>query len=176
MRFSKNSSSTDEQMQSIQQPFVVSSSQKKKKILLKPFKAYVPPEQETDEDYLSGTCTTMCPEEEITKVIRIGEVVPLEKDHFTFNEVVYRHPTHPEWTTRDMAIKRFHRSAADNELNVPELVRSPKTLHKTWEFMKIYLLDHDKVKDGRAKNSRAEGKYLKRKRAMHRVYMEALVD
>ena len=160
MRFSKNSSSTDEQMQSIQQPFVVSSSQKKKKILLKPFKAYVPPEQETDEDYLSGTCTTMCPEEEITKVIRIGEVVPLEKDHFTFNEVVYRHPTHPEWTTRDMAIKRFHRSAADNELNVPELVRSPKTLHKTWEFMKIYLLDHDKVKDGRAKNSRAEGMYL----------------
>ena len=89
----------------------------------------------------------MCPEEEVSKLIRLNEVLPLEKEHIE----------RTGWKLRQMAIKRFHKSSADYDLSNPEHVRTPETLYDSWEYMKTYLLDHDSENDPRHKNNRFTG-------------------
>jgi len=69
---------------------------------------------------LSGTCTSMCPDEEIIQRDMEGDIQLLEIPHAAIHS--------KGATLRDTAVKRFRRSAADFKLDIPELVRPPFVL------------------------------------------------
>ena len=67
---------------------------------------------------LDGICMVMCPDEELLRREKEGDIQMLETP-----DPGGIHPA--GWTLRDTAVKRFRRSAADFKLDIPELVRPP---------------------------------------------------
>jgi len=67
---------------------------------------------------LDGICMAMCPDEELLRREKEGDIQMLETP-----DPGGIHPA--GWTLRDTAVKRFRRSAADFKLDIPELVRPP---------------------------------------------------
>jgi SAC3/GANP family len=86
---------------------------------------------------LVGTCQTMCPDEEILRREREGDIQLLERiDH---NSI---HPR--DWTLRDTMVKRFRRSAADFKLDVPEWVRPPDVLERVCGYIEEWIMERDR--------------------------------
>ena len=81
---------------------------------------------------LVGTCPFMCPEEELLRRQREGDVQLLELPH----PELYG----PRTTLRDTAVKRFRRSAADYKLDVPEWVRPPDVLERVCSYLEEWVM------------------------------------
>jgi hypothetical protein len=87
---------------------------------------------------LVGTCPHMCPDEELLRREREGDIQLLERP--VPGEV------HPQnWTLRDTMVKRFRRSAADYKLDVPEWVRPPDVLEKVCGYLEEWVMVSFKV-------------------------------
>jgi len=82
---------------------------------------------------LIGTCQTMCPDEELARREREGDIQLLE-----IPQPGSLHPQH--WTLRDTAVKRFRRSAADYKLDVPEWVRPPDVLENVCGYLEEWVM------------------------------------
>lgn len=86
---------------------------------------------------LVGICMSMCPDEELLRREREGDIQLLE--------VTDPGGLHPkEWTLRDTAVKRFRRSAADFKLNIPELVRPPEVLERVCGYLEEWIMERDR--------------------------------
>lgn len=82
---------------------------------------------------LVGTCMYMCPDEELLRRQREGDIQLLE-----IPRPGELHP--PSWTLRDTVVKRFRRSAADFKLDVPEWVRPPDVLEKVVGYLEEWVM------------------------------------
>lgn len=87
---------------------------------------------------LVGTCTYMCPDDELLRRQRESDIQQLE-----IPLPGTLHP--PGWTLRDTAIKRFRRSAADYKLDVPEWVRPPDVLEQVCGYLEEWVMVRDVV-------------------------------
>eukprot|EP00977_Amphora_coffeiformis_P027459 scaffold34612_cov165-Amphora_coffeaeformis.AAC.25 len=86
---------------------------------------------------LVGTCPYMCPDEELLRREREGDVQLLE--------LVRPGELHPaNWTLRNTTIKRFRRSAADYKLDVPEWVRPPDVLENVCSYLEEWIMERDR--------------------------------
>ena len=81
---------------------------------------------------LVGTCTYMCPDEELLRREREGDIQLLERPDIQI------HPS--TWTLRDTMVKRFRRSAADYKLDVPEWIRPPDVLEKVCGYLEEWVM------------------------------------
>lgn len=81
---------------------------------------------------LVGTCPHMCPDEELLRREREGDVQLLERPDPLL------HP--PHWTLRDTMVKRFRRSAADYKLDVPEWIRPPDVLERVCSYLEEWVM------------------------------------
>jgi hypothetical protein len=82
---------------------------------------------------LVGTCDQMCPEDELLRRQREGDIQLLE--------LPQPGTIHPEgWTIRDTAVKRFRRSAADYKLDVPEWIRPPDVLERVCGYLEEWVM------------------------------------
>ena len=86
---------------------------------------------------LIGICTSMCPDEELLRREREGDIQLLE-----ITDPGGLHPAH--WTLRDTAVKRFRRSAADFKLDIPELVRPPEVLERVCGYLEEWVMERDR--------------------------------
>jgi len=86
---------------------------------------------------LIGTCKNMCPDEELLRREREGDIQLLE-----ITDPGGLHPEH--WTLRDTAVKRFRRSAADFKLDIPELVRPPEVLERVCGYLEEWVMERDR--------------------------------
>jgi hypothetical protein len=82
---------------------------------------------------LIGTCNYMCPDEELLRREREGDIQLLE-----IPQPGKLHPA--EWTLRNTVVKRFRRSAADYKLDVPEWVRPPDVLEKVCGYLEEWVM------------------------------------
>ena len=82
---------------------------------------------------LVGTCPNMCPEEELERRGKEGDIQQLE-----IPQPGILHP--PDWTLRNTAVKRFRRSAADYKLDIPEWVRPPDVLEKVCAYLEEWVM------------------------------------
>ena len=81
---------------------------------------------------LVGTCRYMCPDEELLRREREGDIQLLERPDGQI---------HPEsWTLRDTMVKRFRRSAADYKLDVPEWIRPPDVLENVCGYLEEWVM------------------------------------
>jgi hypothetical protein len=71
---------------------------------------------------LVGTCKYMCPDDELLRREREGDIQQLE-----IPQPGTLHPAH--WTLRDTAVKRFRRSAADYKLDVVSVAHTTGFKH-----------------------------------------------
>jgi len=86
---------------------------------------------------LIGTCQHMCPDEELLRREREGDIQLLE--------IVKPGELHPQnWTLRDTCVKRFRRSAADYKLDVPEWVRPPEALERVCSYLEEWVMERDR--------------------------------
>ena len=85
---------------------------------------------------LDGTCRAMCPDEELLRREKEGDIQLLEKP------CPGLHPA--DWTLRDTAVKRFRRSAADFKLDIPELVRPPSVLERCVSSLEGGVMERDR--------------------------------
>ena len=86
---------------------------------------------------LVGICMSMCPDEELLRREREGDIQLLE--------VTDPGGLHPKgWTLRDTAVKRFRRSAADFKLDIPELVRPPEVLERVCGYLEEWVMERDR--------------------------------
>eukprot|EP00804_Cyclotella_cryptica_P012582 CCRYP_014731-RA/>CCRYP_014731-RA protein AED:0.22 eAED:0.22 QI:292/1/0.8/1/1/0.8/5/3559/647 len=86
---------------------------------------------------LIGICKSMCPDEELIRREREGDIQLLE--------ITDPGGLHPEgWTLRDTAVKRFRRSAADFKLDIPELVRPPEVLERVCGYLEEWVMERDR--------------------------------
>lgn len=83
---------------------------------------------------LVGICQYMCPDEELLRREREGDIQLLERP--VPDGIL--HPTH--WTLRDTMVKRFRRSAADYKLDVPEWVRPPDVLERVCSYLEEWVM------------------------------------
>ncbi len=81
---------------------------------------------------LVGTCWYMCPDEELLRREREGDIQLLERPDGQI------HPA--SWTLRDTMVKRFRRSAADYKLDVPEWIRPPDVLEKVCGYLEEWVM------------------------------------
>lgn len=86
---------------------------------------------------LVGTCTFMCPDEELLRRERENDIQLLE-----IPDPGGIHP--PNWTLRNTAVKRFRRSAADYKLDVPEWVRPPDVLEQCCAYLEEWVMERDR--------------------------------
>lgn len=82
---------------------------------------------------LVGTCMYMCPDEELLRREREGDIQLLE-----LPRPGELHPK--DWTLRNTAVKRFRRSAADFKLDVPEWVRPPDVLEEVCGYLEEWVM------------------------------------
>ena len=82
---------------------------------------------------LIGVCQAMCPDEELLRREREGDIQLLE-----ITDPGGIHPK--EWSLRDTAVKRFRRSAADFKLDIPELVRPPEVLERVCGYLEEWVM------------------------------------
>jgi SAC3/GANP family len=82
---------------------------------------------------LIGTCEHMCPDEELLRREREGDIQLLER---CAPGVI--HPAN--WTLRNTMVKRFRRSAADYKLDVPEWVRPPDVLERVCGYLEEWVM------------------------------------
>jgi hypothetical protein len=82
---------------------------------------------------LIGVCQAMCPDEELLRREREGDIQLLE-----ITDPGGIHPK--EWTLRNTAVKRFRRSAADFKLDIPELVRPPEVLERVCGYLEEWVM------------------------------------
>jgi len=82
---------------------------------------------------LVGTCLHFCPEEELLRREREGDIQQLE-----IPLPGKLHPAH--WTLQHTAVKRFRRSAADYKLDVPEWVRPPDVLEQVCGYLEEWVM------------------------------------
>lgn len=85
---------------------------------------------------LQGTCTTMCPREELDRRIAESDIQLLETPHAAI------FPS--SWSLEQTVIKRFRRSAADYKLDVPEWVRPPAVLESTVAYIEEWIMERDR--------------------------------
>lgn len=82
---------------------------------------------------LVGTCTYMCPDEELLRRERENDIQLLE--------IPLPGKLHPsDWTLRNTVVKRFRRSAADYKLDVPEWVRPPEVLETVCGYLEEWVM------------------------------------
>jgi hypothetical protein len=82
---------------------------------------------------LVGTCQSMCPDDELLRREKEGDIQQLE--------IPQPGTLHPEnWSLRETAVKRFRRSAADYKLDVPEWVRPPDVLEKVCGYLEEWVM------------------------------------
>jgi hypothetical protein len=81
---------------------------------------------------LVGTCIYMCPDEELLRRQREGDIQLLERPDAQI------HPS--SWTLRETTVKRFRRSAADYKLDVPEWIRPPDILEKVCGYLEEWVM------------------------------------
>jgi hypothetical protein len=82
---------------------------------------------------LVGTCPYMCPDDELLRRQREGDIQLLEMPQ--------PGTIHPQdWTLRETAVKRFRRSAADYKLDVPEWIRPPDVLEKVCGYLEEWVM------------------------------------
>jgi hypothetical protein len=82
---------------------------------------------------LVGTCQYMCPDDELLRREREGDIQQLETPQ--------PGTLHPEnWSLRETTVKRFRRSAADYKLDVPEWVRPPDVLEKVCGYLEEWVM------------------------------------
>jgi hypothetical protein len=82
---------------------------------------------------LLGSCVNMCPDDELARREREGDIQQLE--------IVQPGTLHPgHWTLRDTAIKRFRRSAADYKLDVADWVRPASVLERTVSYIEEWVM------------------------------------
>jgi hypothetical protein len=82
---------------------------------------------------LVGTCTFMCPDEELLRRERESDIQLLE--------IPLPGKLHPsDWTLRNTVVKRFRRSAADYKLDVPEWVRPPAVLERVCSYLEEWVM------------------------------------
>jgi len=86
---------------------------------------------------LIGTCTSMCPDEELVRREKEGDIQLLE-----ITDPGGLHPK--EWTLRNTAVKRFRRSAADFKLDIPELIRPPVVLERVCSYLEEWIMERDR--------------------------------
>ncbi|KAL7540885.1 hypothetical protein ACHAXR_010457, partial [Thalassiosira sp. AJA248-18] len=86
---------------------------------------------------LIGICTSMCPDEELLRREKEGDIQLLE-----IPDPGGLHPA--SWTLRDTAVKRFRRSAADFKLDIPELVRTPEVLERVCGYLEEWVMERDR--------------------------------
>ena len=82
---------------------------------------------------LVGTCENFCPEEELLRREREGDIQQLE-----IPLPGKLHPAH--WTLQQTAVKRFRRSAADYKLDVPDWVRPPDVLEQVCGYLEEWVM------------------------------------
>jgi hypothetical protein len=82
--------------------------------------------------FLVGTCECMCPDEELVRREREGDVQLLERLDKQL------HPS--SWTLRNTMVKRFRRSAADCKLDVPEWIRPPDVLERVCGYLEEWVM------------------------------------
>lgn len=83
---------------------------------------------------LVGTCEHMCPDEELLRREREGDIQLLERP-------VPDGKLHPSsWTLRNTMVKRFRRSAADYKLDVPGWVRPPDVLERVCSYLEEWVM------------------------------------
>lgn len=81
----------------------------------------------------TALCTDMCPKPE--REIRAS-------DYGALHELEQCDPSNPLFATlRQTMIKKFQKSAADHDLNVPELIRTSRTLLKTILYIENNIVD-----------------------------------
>jgi SAC3/GANP family len=81
---------------------------------------------------LAGTCEYMCPDEELVRREREGDVQLLERPDKQL------HPS--SWTLRNTMVKRFRRSAADYKLDGPEWIRPPDVLERVCGYLEEWVM------------------------------------
>jgi SAC3/GANP family len=81
---------------------------------------------------LVGTCLHMCPDEELLRREREGDIQLLERPDPLVHPVA--------WTLRDTMVKRFRRSAADYKLDVPEWIRPPDVLERVCSYLEEWVM------------------------------------
>ena len=82
---------------------------------------------------LVGTCQSMCPDDELLRREKEGDIQQLE--------IPQPGTLHPDnWSLRETAVKRFRRSAADYKLDVPEWVRPPDVLEKVCGYLEEWVM------------------------------------
>jgi hypothetical protein len=82
---------------------------------------------------LVGICQFMCPDDELLRREKEGDIQQLE--------IPQPGTLHPEnWSLRETAVKRFRRSAADYKLDVPEWVRPPDVLEKVCGYLEEWVM------------------------------------
>ena len=82
---------------------------------------------------LVGTCLHMCPDDELLRRQREGDIQLLEMP-----QPGAIHPK--DWTLRETAVKRFRRSAADYKLDVPEWIRPPDVLENVCGYLEEWVM------------------------------------
>jgi hypothetical protein len=82
---------------------------------------------------LVGTCQHMCPDDELLRRQREGDIQLLETP-----QPGTIHPK--DWTLRETAVKRFRRSAADYKLDVPEWIRPPDVLEMVCGYLEEWVM------------------------------------
>ena len=82
---------------------------------------------------LVGTCPYMCPDDELIRRQKEGDIQLLETP-----QPGTLHPNN--WTLRDTAVKRFRRSAADYKLDVPAWVRPPDVLEVVCGYLEEWVM------------------------------------
>eukprot|EP01041_Mallomonas_annulata_P011279 gene11279-23594_t len=98
-------------------------------------------EDEDDNRVVIGLCTDMCPLQERIQRISEHDIHKLEKIFLTSTGT----STLDVHTSRSCMIKKCQRSAADHKLNIPQLVRTPRTLLRTIEYIENNIMDLDRV-------------------------------
>jgi len=86
---------------------------------------------------LVGTCPHMCPDDELIRRQKEGDIQLLETP-----QPGTIHPK--DWTLRNTAVKRFRRSAADYKLDVPAWVRPPDVLETVCGYLEEWVMERDR--------------------------------
>lgn len=93
----------------------------------------------------TATCEDMCPEVERQR---------RSEEYGALHELEQCYPNVPEFATlKQTMIKRFQKSAADHDLNIPALVRTPRTLLRTIRYMEDNIMDAFEVDETDASES-----------------------
>ena len=100
-----------------------------------------------------GECMDMCPEREAAKRVAENDWFVLEKPRSDGAVPQHYLNAHQDASTA-LFVKRYQRSAADHTVNKPWMVRPPRVLLRTQDYLERYVLGAEAFDDARCKSGR----------------------